>query len=188
MLQHSGVPSPAEDSTTTRTTWEEGGIRVSDQIPLERRGTFPQNYVESNHRREWFQEKFGTETEGETCDETTPVEDIQPRDPGTPTSTSTPVLPLEPNSEDDEVMSVEVEEEEEAETGVTSVNEQTSEETEARQAEDQTDAELEVEVEGAVGGVSVNDNKPDQPEASFLKQSFDHLSDNVSSIFHIVQH
>ena len=108
VLQHSGVPSPAGESSTT--TWEEGGIRVSDQIPLERRGTFPQNYVESNHRREWFQEKFGTETESETCDETTPVEDIQPEEPQS--STTTPVRPLEPSSED-EVMSVVVEEEEE---------------------------------------------------------------------------
>jgi len=185
VLQHSGVPSPAEDSSTTRTTWEEGGIRVSDQIPLERRGTFPQNYVESNHRREWFQEKFGNETEVEACDETTPVEDISPRDPGTITSTTTPVLPMEPNSED-EVMSVEVvdedeEEGEEPETDVTSDNKQTSEETEARQAEAETEAEVEVEVEGAVGGVSVTDSNTEQPETSFLKQSFDHLSDKVSS-------
>ena len=194
MLQHSGVPSPAEDSTTT-TTWEEGGIRVSDQIPLERRGTFPQNYVESNHRREWFQEKFGSETEVETCDETTPVEDIQPRDPGTISSTTTPVLPMEPNSED-EVMSVVVEEEEEVvvgssqqrdeepQTDGTSVNKQTSEETEASQAEAETEAEL--EVEGAVGGVSVTDNNTEQPEAPFLKPSFDHLSDKVRNIAYIL--
>merc|ERR1719433_1237786 len=70
VLQHSGVPSPVDESV-----WEDAGIRVSDQVPLERRGTFPQNYVESHHRREWFQEKFGAETEH--CDETTPVEDIQ---------------------------------------------------------------------------------------------------------------
>ena len=192
MLQHSGVPSPAEDSSTTSTTWEEGGIRVSDQIPLERRGTFPQNYVESNHRREWFQEKFGSETEVEACDETTPVEDIQPRDQPSLTSTTTPVLPMEPNS-DDEVMSVEVVEDEEEvkddepETDVTSVNKQPSEETEARQAEAETETELEVEVEGAVGGVSVTDNNTERPEASFLKQNFDHLSDKVSFSFYIVQ-
>ena len=181
MLQHSGVPSPEEDSST-RTTWEEGGIRVSDQIPLERRGTFPQNYVESNHRREWFQEKFGTETEPEACDESTPVEDIQPN-----TSTSTPVLPMEPNSED-EVMSVVVEEEDGEEVGsaqpkeqepateVTSVDQLTSEESGTRQ----TETEADVEVEGAVGGVSVTDDNTEQPEATFLKQSFDHLSDKVS--------
>ena len=185
MLQHSGVPSPEENSTT-RTTWEEGGIRVSDQIPLERRGTFPQNYVESNHRREWFQEKFGSETEPEACDESTPVEDIQPGDQNI-TSTTTPVLPMEPHSED-EVMSVVVVEEgeevvsdqqkeQETETEVTSFNQQTSEDTEARQTEAETD--VEVEVEGAVGGVSVTDNNTEQPEAAFLKQSFDHLSDKV---------
>ena len=186
MLQHSGVPSPEEDSST-RTTWEEGGIRVSDQIPLERRGTFPQNYVESNHRREWFQEKFGTETEPEACDESTPVEDIQPREQPTITSTTTPVLPMEPNSED-EVMSVVVEEEDGEEVGsaqpkeqepateVTSVDQLTSDDSGTRQAETEAD----VEVEGAVGGVSVTDNNTEQPEATFLKQSFDHLSDKVS--------
>jgi len=179
VLQHSGVPSPAEESTTT--TWEEGGIRVSDQIPLERRGTFPQNYVESNHRREWFQEKFGTETEAETCDETTPVEEIQPGE-DSQISTTTPVQPLEPHSED-EVMSVVVVEEEEDEVGsgeeAPSVNEQRSEETEGRRTE--TETEPEVEVEGAVGGVFVTDSKTDQTQAPFLKQSFDHLSDKVTS-------
>ena len=184
VLQHSGVPSPAEESSTT--TWEEGGIRVSDQIPLERRGTFPQNYVESNHRREWFQEKFGTETESETCDETTPVEEIQPGEDQT--ATTTPVRPLEPNSED-EVMSVVVleEEEEVEEEGpeVLSVREQASEDRDARRAATETEPEL--EVEGAVGGVSVTDSKTEQPQAAFLKQSFDHLSDQVSLEFCIVQ-
>ena len=185
VLQHSGVPSPAEESSTT--TWEEGGIRVSDQIPLERRGTFPQNYVESNHRREWFQEKFGTETESETCDETTPVEEIQPGEDQT--ATTTPVRPLEPNSED-EVMSVVVLEEEEEEVEeegpeVLSVREQASEDRDARRAATETEPEL--EVEGAVGGVSVTDSKTEQPQAAFLKQSFDHLSDQVSLEFYIVQ-
>ena len=180
MLQHSGVPSPAEDSAPT--TWEEGGIRVSDQIPLERRGTFPQNYVESNHRREWFQEKFGAETEAENCDETTPVEEIQAGE-DSQTSTTTPVQPLEPNSED-EVMSVVVVEEEEGEVGsgeeAPSVNEQRSEETEERRI---AETEPEVEVEGAVGGVFVTDSKTDQTQAPFLKQSFDHLNDKVSFLF-----
>ena len=43
--------------------------------------------------------------------------------------------------------------------------------------------EEEEEEEGAVGGVSVTDDKTDQPQATFLKQSFDHLSDKVSFMF-----
>ena len=94
---------------------------------------------------------------------------------------------MEPNSED-EVMSVVVEEEDGEEVGsaqpkeqepateVTSVDQLTSEESGTRQ----TETEADVEVEGAVGGVSVTDDNTEQPEATFLKQSFDHLSDKVS--------
>ena len=36
-------------------SWEDASIRVSDQVPLERSGNFPQNYTDSSHRRDWFQ-------------------------------------------------------------------------------------------------------------------------------------
>lgn len=64
-------------------------IRVSDRLPLERPANFPKNYVESSHRRDWFQEKFGpAESSGEAAQdieeavlgevaEETPVETIE---------------------------------------------------------------------------------------------------------------
>ena len=39
-------------------SWEDSSIRVSDQVPLERSGNFPQNYTDSSHRRDWFQVRF----------------------------------------------------------------------------------------------------------------------------------
>jgi len=45
-------------------SWQDNTIRVSDQIPLERPSNFPQSYVESTHRREFF-ERFGNNMEEE---------------------------------------------------------------------------------------------------------------------------
>jgi len=168
VLQHSGVSSPAEESV-----WEDAGIRVSDQVPLERRGNFPQNYVESNHRREWFQEKFGTETD---CDETTPVEDIQTEDQ----VSDTPVEQIEP---EEEVMSVVLDGEEsddsnEKPVGVTADNEESRGSSETSRQEtlgEEVEVEAE-EAEGAVGGVTDSEQNPE-----LLKHNFDHLNDNVHS-------
>jgi len=174
VLQHSGVSSPAEE-----TVWEDGGIRVSDQVPLERRGNFPQNYVESNHRREWFQEKFGPETDN--CDETTPVEDIETEDQVE--VTDTPVEPMEP---DEEVMSVVMDGEEEVESNENKEEAaaETGEAEESRgpseTSREETLAEVveeEAEAEGAVGGVT---DAPEQ-NSQLPKHNFDHLNDNVHS-------
>jgi len=43
----------------TSNSWQDNTIRVSDQVPLERPSNFPQSYVESTHRREFF-ERFST--------------------------------------------------------------------------------------------------------------------------------
>jgi len=107
VLQHSGVSSPAEGSaggaergnsripTTipTSNSWEDSSIRVTDQVPLERSGNFPKSYVESSHRREWFQERFGKNSESSEQSETsdnfseTPVENIEVVGESTPVET-----------------------------------------------------------------------------------------------------
>jgi len=95
VLQNSGVPSPSDEASgsdqsrvppTSRlpgsNSWEDPSIRVSDQVPLERSGNFPQSYVDSSHRREWFQEKFGPNSESSTpsdADDPSPaMEDVTP--------------------------------------------------------------------------------------------------------------
>jgi len=175
VVQHSGVTSPVEVSS-----WEEAGIRVSDQIPLERRGNFPQNYVESNHRREWFQEKFGTGTE--TCDEETPVQNITSEDQST--ATNTPVEQIDASSED-EVMSVVVDdadlEDDEDKKDKSEGNKEPSEVTEPSQVETLSEeVELEAVVDGAVGGASGAEHDPEE-KSTLPKQNFDHLSDNTYS-------
>jgi len=107
VLQHSGISSPAEGSAggvergnsripTTipaSNSWEDSSIRVTDQVPLERSGNFPKSYVESSHRREWFQERFGKNSESPEQSETsdnfseTPVENIEEVVESTPVET-----------------------------------------------------------------------------------------------------
>jgi len=107
VLQHSGVSSPAEASAggsdrgnsripsamPTSNSWEDSSIRVTDQVPLERSGNFPKSYVESSHRREWFQERFGKNSESSEQSETsenfseTPVENIEIVGESTPVET-----------------------------------------------------------------------------------------------------
>jgi len=83
VLQHSGATSPVPDtpgaearvpptgpSAHSPNSWEDASIRVSDQVPLERSGNFPQSYVDSSHRRDWFQEKFGPNSESTTPSDT----------------------------------------------------------------------------------------------------------------------
>ena len=65
----------------------------SIQVPLERSGNFPKSYVESSHRREWFQERFGKNSESSEQSETsenfseTPVENIEIVGESTPVET-----------------------------------------------------------------------------------------------------
>lgn len=70
VLAHSGVshvthssPPAGATSSSSSSSWSDPTIRVSDQVPLERSGNFPKSYVESSHRRDWFQEKFGANSE-----------------------------------------------------------------------------------------------------------------------------
>jgi len=137
VLQHSGVSSPTEASAgtserensripasvPTSNSWEDSSIRVSDQVPLERSGNFPKSYVESSHRREWFQERFGKDSESSDKSELsenvseTPVENIEVVDEPTPVETINLTDDERTHSPDDqemmdvdEVMSVVLEE------------------------------------------------------------------------------
>lgn len=138
VLQHSGVSSPTEASAgtserensripasvPTSNSWEDSSIRVSDQVPLERSGNFPKSYVESSHRREWFQERFGKDSESSDKSELsenvseTPVENIEVVDEPTPVETINNLTDDErthsPDDQEmmdvDEVMSVVLEE------------------------------------------------------------------------------
>eukprot|EP00090_Calanus_glacialis_P033373 TRINITY_DN5541_c0_g1_i1.p1 TRINITY_DN5541_c0_g1~~TRINITY_DN5541_c0_g1_i1.p1 ORF type:complete len:552 (-),score=162.96 TRINITY_DN5541_c0_g1_i1:165-1820(-) len=138
VLQHSGISSPAEGSaggvdrgnsripTTipTSNSWEDSSIRVTDQVPLERSGNFPKSYVESSHRREWFQERFGKNSESSEQSETsdnfseTPVENIEVVGESTPVETINNEIEVErihsPDDQEmedvDEVISVVLEE------------------------------------------------------------------------------
>jgi len=59
VLQTNGdiVDPPRPPRVPPSRSWEDNTIRVSDQVPLERSSNFPRSYVESSHRREFF-EKF----------------------------------------------------------------------------------------------------------------------------------
>ena len=149
----------------TDQSYDVPGIRVSDQVPLERNRSFPQNYVESSHRHQWFQDKFGDEDQDDEDKEDvseTPVEpmsDVNNDD-------STPVEPIASNNdsdaEEDEVMSV-------------VIGDSDSVAEDDRQDDDDV-------VEGAVGGeVESGHGKEDvrveeEVPAPAAKRSFDHLN------------
>lgn len=136
VLQHSGVSSPAEASAggnsripsgmPASNSWEDSSIRVTDQVPLERSGNFPKSYVESSHRREWFQERFGEKSESSDQSETsenfseTPVENIEiVEEP-----TSTPVETINDETEEERTHSPEDEEMEDADEVISVVLEE----------------------------------------------------------------
>ena len=91
---------------------------------MERSGNFPKSYVESSHRREWFQERFGKDSESSDKSELsenvseTPVENIEVVDEPTPVETINNLTDDErthsPDDQEmmdvDEVMSVVLEE------------------------------------------------------------------------------
>jgi len=188
VLQHSGVSSPSEASVggsegsnsrvpSTRlpnsNSWEDSSIRVSDQVPLERSGNFPKSYVDSSHRREWFQEKFGKNSESSEQSDNfteTPVENIEIVEESTPVETinnateveriPSPSIVDEEMEDVDEVISVVVEEVIEPDNTREQVLKTEIEDIEMKQdANDQINRSADVtlieaseEVEGAVGG------------------------------------
>merc|ERR1719477_472054 len=119
---NSRIPSgmPASNS------WEDSSIRVTDQVPLERSGNFPKSCVESSHRREWFQERFGEKSEPSDQSETsenfseTPVENIEIVEE----STSTPVETINDETEEERTRSPEDEEMEDADEVISVVLEE----------------------------------------------------------------
>jgi len=136
VLQHSGVSSPSDASAggnsripsgmPASNSWEDSSIRVTDQVPLERSGNFPKSYVESSHRREWFQERFGEKSEPSDQSETsenfseTPVENIEIVEE----STSTPVETINDETEEERTRSPEDEEMEDADEVISVVLEE----------------------------------------------------------------
>jgi len=202
VLQHSGVSSPSDASGAgsegsnsrvpptrlpTSNSWEDSSIRVSDQVPLERSGNFPKSYVDSSHRREWFQEKFGKDSESSEQSEIpsdnfteTPIENIEIVE-STPVETidndneriPSPGIVDEEMEDVDEVISVVVEEVI-APDNNTRVLKAEIEDIEMKQdANDQNNRGADVtlveapeEVEGAVGG---DVDHTDTPQHSDLK-------------------
>ena len=206
MLQHSGVSSPTESGgeavsaaagasslpypgsrLAASRSWEDPSIRVSDQVPLERPGNFPTSYVESSHRRDWFQEKFGTSDEErgsperkESVEETL-VETIQPTDEMTPVETIINEVETE-----DEVMSVVVEDvihSEEADSVIDSETRENSIVADEDHLDGDTVVNAEVtEVEGAVGGAIKQDQRSRSTERLPSKLNVGLLSDKVRQL------
>jgi len=204
VLQHSGVSSPSESGgeagiaegasslanpgsrLAASRSWEDPSIRVSDQVPLERPGNFPTSYVESSHRRDWFQEKFGTSDEErgsserkESVEETI-VETIQPTDEMTPVETIINEVETE-----DEVMSIVVEDvihSEEADSVIDSETRENSIVADEDHLDGDTVVNAEVtEVEGAVGGAIKQDQRSRSTERLPSKLNVGLLSDKGAS-------
>lgn len=200
MLQHSQASSPIDssgvssDNVSSATSssrlpssgsWNDNSIRVSDQVPLERSRNFPQNYVESSHRREWFQEKFGDEDEDKAEEVTeTLVEKMEVAEEATPVE---PITDSNNDSED-EVMSVVIDQDEDKESVSkddidNADNAKDKPESPKPNSEEEIVVEtLDEEVQGAVGGAVRNEteDKPSSdPKQIGAKRSFDHLSDNI---------
>jgi len=200
VLQHSQASSPIDssgvssDNVSSATSssrlpssgsWNDNSIRVSDQVPLERSRNFPQNYVESSHRREWFQEKFGDEDEDKAEEVTeTLVEKMEVAEEATPVE---PITDSNNDSED-EVMSVVIDQDEDKDNVSkddidNADNAKDKPESPKPTSEEEIVVEtLDEEVQGAVGGAVHNEteDKPSSdPKQIGAKRSFDHLSDNI---------
>merc|ERR1712227_339748 len=202
VLQHSQASSPIDssgvstDNVSSPTSssrlpssgsWNDNSIRVSDQVPLERSRNFPQNYVESSHRREWFQEKFGDEDEDkDKAEEVTEtlVEKMEVAEEATPVE---PITDSNNDSED-EVMSVVIDQDEDKDNVSkddidNADNAKDKPEIPKPTSEEEIVVEtLDEEVQGAVGGAVHNEteDKPSSdPKQIGAKRCFDHLSDNI---------
>jgi len=210
VLQHSQASSPidstgsgtSQDNVTPANTasrlpsaeaYNDNSIRVSDQVPLERSSNFPKNYVESSHRREWFQEKFGDEDDvkEDIVEEVveTPVEQMEI------VEEITPVQVISDNDDsEDEVMSVVVDLTRDTDTGDEIIIQDSNDDNDHKDShsnDDQHEDEeeiptivetLEEEVEGAVGGQVDDASTPkpaSDPKPIGAKRTFDHLSDNM---------
>lgn len=141
VLQENGGEAKARLPPPTSSSWEDPTIRVSDQVPLERKNNFPKSYVESSHRREWF-EKL-SEDEAREVEETL-VEEIgvEKRDDEVEETSVEPMEFDEDVDEEDEVISVAVEEEVEDLSGATL--------EEVTETEDRSGASCVLENAGAV--------------------------------------
>jgi len=195
VLQHSQVSSPldATESQSSRLSssesYTDNSIRVSDQVPLERNRNFPQNYTESSHRREWFQEKFGDQEEEEAeavPASETPVERMETvTEVVTEEVTPVEVLSDQPDSED-EVMSLEVENDNNEDTIASDVKDDkmhVPEDSSRQRDNSETVVEpQEDEVQGAVGGQvedSVEPTLASDHTPIGAKRSFDYLSETT---------
>jgi len=112
VLRENGEGASAR-APPTSSSWEDPTIRVSDEVPLERKNNFPKSYVDSSHRRELF-EKLSESGEGTTEsleeNEETLVEEIsQNTEDEEREVENTPVELMEIDEELDEVISVVVE-------------------------------------------------------------------------------
>ena len=171
---------------------------------MERNRNFPQNYVESSHRREWFQEKFGDEDKDDAQEVTeTPIETMEMAEE------VTRVEPMTDDNDDseDEVMSVVVDQDEntveeicdnnndEDDSSHEQVDIKVSDESKEDIIEPKPDEESNVrdetdetedadEVQGAVGGqiddATETTRLSSDPKAVGAKMNFDHLSEKVS--------
>jgi len=195
--------SPPTSRLPSSGSWNDNGIRVSDQVPLERNRNFPQNYVESSHRREWFQEKFGDEDKDDAQEVTeTPIETMEMAEE------VTRVEPMTDDNDDseDEVMSVVVDQDEntveeicdnnndEDDSSHEQVDIKVSDESKEDIIEPKPDEESNVrdetdetedadEVQGAVGGqiddATETTRLSSDPKAVGAKMNFDHLSEKI---------
>ena len=160
---------------------------------MERNRNFPQNYTESSHRREWFQEKFGDQGEEEAESgpaSETPVERMETvteavTEEVTEEVTQVEVLSDQPDSED-EVMSLEVENDNNEDTIASDVKDDkmhVPEDSSRQRDNSETVVEpQEDEVQGAVGGQvedSVEPNLASDYTPIGAKRSFDYLNETV---------
>ena len=155
---------------------------------MERHRNFPQNYTESSHRREWFQEKFGDQgedgTEAEPASET-PLERMETVGEVV-TEEITPVEVLsDQHDSEDEVMSLEVENdnnEDSMTTGEKDDKIHAPKDTSKQRDNSETIIETHEEVQGAVGGQVENSTDPN-PTSDHTpigaKRSFEYLSETV---------
>ena len=159
---------------------------------MERHRNFPQNYTESSHRREWFQEKFGDQGEEEAEDEAeqateTPVERMETvTEAATEEVTPVEILSDQHDSED-EVMSLVVENDNSEDTMTTGEKENkrhVPEDSPKERDNSETVLETQDEVQGAVGGQvedSIDPNPTSDHTPIGAKRSFDYLSETVLS-------
>eukprot|EP00088_Acartia_fossae_P023230 TRINITY_DN2429_c0_g1_i5.p1 TRINITY_DN2429_c0_g1~~TRINITY_DN2429_c0_g1_i5.p1 ORF type:complete len:518 (-),score=73.41 TRINITY_DN2429_c0_g1_i5:375-1928(-) len=94
-----GVPQNFKNRVPASNSWQDNTIRVSDQVPLERPSNFPQSYVESTHRREFF-ERFGNSENLEEDANKDPT-DVEPSS-GISSDVITVLDETEDNSQEDE--------------------------------------------------------------------------------------